>query len=158
MKFRYAVPEDTEVIYYFIEQMAIYEKMTDIMVATPEALRKTIFEDKCAEVIFACEGEKEVGFALFFYNYSTFLAKPGLYLEDLFVLPEYRGKGYGKALLRELARIAVSKDCGRFQWVCLDWNKPSIDFYKSLGADGQREWINFRMVGDALKNFAQSED
>lgn len=158
MKFRYAVPEDTEVIYHFINEMAIYEKMTDIMVATPEALRKTIFEDKCAEVIFACEGEKEVGFALFFYNYSTFLAKPGLYLEDLFVLPEYRGKGYGKALLRELARIAVSKDCGRFQWVCLDWNQPSIDFYESLGADGQREWINFRMVGDALKNFAESED
>ncbi len=158
MKFRYAVPEDTEVIYHFINEMAIYEKMTDIMVATPEALRKTIFEDKCAEVIFACEGEKEVGFALFFYNYSTFLAKPGLYLEDLFVLPEYRGKGYGKALLRELARIAVSKDCGRFQWVCLDWNQPSIDFYESLGADGQREWINFRMVGDALKNFAKSED
>lgn len=158
MKFRYAVPEDTEVIYHFIEEMAIYEKMTDIMVATPEALRKTIFEDKCAEVIFACEEEKEVGFALFFYNYSTFLAKPGLYLEDLFVLPEYRGKGYGKALLRELARIAVSKDCGRFQWVCLDWNTPSIDFYESLGADGQREWINFRMVGDALKNFAESED
>lgn len=157
MKFRYARPEDVDKIYFFIEQMAIYEKMTDIMVATPEMLKEKIFEQKCAEVVFACEGEKEVGFALFFYNFSTFLSKPGLYLEDVFVLPEYRGKGYGKAILRELARIAVSKDCGRFEWVCLDWNQPSIDFYKSLGAEEQDQWIIFRMVGDSLKNFAESE-
>ena len=98
---------------------------------------------------------KEVGFALFFHNFSTFLGRSGLYLEDLFVKPQYRGKGYGKGLLKELARIAVERDCGRFEWVCLDWNKPSIDLYLSLGAEPQEEWTIYRMSGKALQDFSK---
>ena len=102
------------------------------------------------------EDGKEVGFALFFHNFSTFLGRAGLYLEDLFVKQEYRGKGYGKALLKKLASIAVERGCGRFEWVCLDWNKPSIDFYLSLDAEPQADWTIYRMTGDTLTNFAES--
>ena len=110
-----------------------------------------VFEKKKAECIFACENGKEVGFALFFHNFSTFLGRAGIYLEDLFVLPEYRGKGYGKAILKELARIAVERKCGRLEWWCLDWNKPSIDFYLSLGAEQMSDWTVYRLTGEALK-------
>ena len=129
--------------------------MSDDVVATEELLEEWIFDKKKAEVIFACEDEKEVGFALFFHNFSTFLGRAGIYLEDLFVLPEYRNKGYGKALLKELAKITVQRGCGRLEWCCLDWNQPSIDFYLSLGAKPLDEWTIYRVTGETLKNLAE---
>ncbi len=155
MTFRLAERKDVSIILDFIKDLAEYEKMSDDVVATEELLEETIFNKGGAEVIFAMEGDKEVGMALFFHNYSTFLGRSGLYLEDLFVKIEHRGKGYGKGLLKELARIAVERGCGRFEWVCLDWNQPSIDFYESLGAEPQKEWIIFRVTGDRLTNLAQ---
>ena len=155
LTFRYAAPEDCGTILHFIRELAIYEDMLDDVVATEELLREWIFEKKKAEVLFACVDGKEVGFALFFHNFSTFLGRAGLYLEDLFVLPEYRGKGYGKAILKRLAQIAVERGCGRLEWACLDWNRPSIDFYLSLGAVPMDEWTTYRVTGDTLKNLAQ---
>ncbi len=154
LTFRWAGEADCELILFFIRELAAYEHMLDDVVATKELLREWIFEKKKAEVIFACEGEKEVGFALFFHNFSTFLGRSGLYLEDLFVLPEYRGKGYGKALLKKLARIAADRGCGRFEWWCLDWNRPSIDFYLSLGAKPMTDWTVYRIDGDTLQELA----
>ena len=153
---RFANENDTDKILFFIKSLAEYEKMSSDVVATEELLREWIFEKKKAEVIFAVEDGKEVGFALFFHNFSTFLGRAGLYLEDLFVLPEYRGKGYGKALLKELARITVERKCGRLEWVCLDWNKPSIDLYLSLGAKPQDEWTIYRLTGEELENMANN--
>lgn len=152
---RFATENDTELILDFIKGLAEYEKMENEVVATPEILKEWIFEKKKAEVIFALDNGKEVGFALFFHNFSTFLGRSGIYLEDLFVLPEYRGKGHGKALLIELAKITVERGCGRLEWCCLDWNKPSIDFYLSLGAKPLDDWTIYRMTGDELKNFAK---
>lgn len=153
-KFRFATEQDTALILYFIKALAEYEKMSDQVVATEALLGEWIFEKKKAEVIFAIDNGKEVGFALFFHNFSTFLGRSGIYLEDLFVIPEYRGKGHGKALIRELARITVERGCGRLEWCCLDWNKPSIDFYLSLGAKPMDEWTIYRLAGDELKEFA----
>ena len=150
MNFRFADKKDCGKILDFIKQLAEYEKMSDEVVATEELLQEWIFEKQKAEVIFALENEKEVGFALFFHNFSTFLGRAGIYLEDLFVLPEYRGKGYGKGLLKQLAKIAVERGCGRLEWSCLDWNKPSIDFYLSLGAVPMDEWTVYRLTGDTL--------
>ncbi len=155
MNFRYAKKEDSEKILYFIKQLAIYEKMENEVIATNELLEEWIFEKKKAEVIFALEDNKEVGFALFFHNFSTFLGRSGIYLEDLFVLPECRGKGYGKGLLKELAKIAVERGCGRLEWCCLDWNKPSIDFYLSLNATPLDDWTTYRLTGDSLKKMAE---
>ena len=143
MTFRFADENDCSVILAFIRALADYEKMTDQVIATEELLKEWIFEKKKAEVLFVCDGEKEVGFALFFHNFSTFLGRAGIYLEDLFVLPEYRGRGYGKALLKELAQITI--ECA-----CLDWNQPSIDFYRSLGAVPMDEWTTSRLTGDTL--------
>ena len=154
-QFRYAEEKDTALILHFIKGLAEYEKMSDDVIATEELLKEWIFEKKKAEVIFALEGEKEVGFALFFHNFSTFLGRAGIYLEDLFVDPEYRGKGYGKGLLKQLARIAVERGCGRLEWSCLDWNKPSIDFYLSLKAVPMDEWTVYRLTGDSLKQMAK---
>lgn len=154
-KFKFATENDLSTILSFIKDLAIYENMLDQVVSDENLLREWIFEKKKAEVIFVLEGEKEVGFALFFHNFSTFLGRAGLYLEDLFVLPEYRGKGYGKALLKKLARIAKERGCGRFEWSCLDWNKPSIDFYKSMGAASMDEWTVYRLTGDSLDNMAR---
>ena len=148
---RYATEKDTGLILNFIKELAEYEKMLNEVVATEELLKEWLFEKKSAEVIFALEGEVEVGFALFFHNFSTFLGRAGLYLEDLYVKPEYRGKGYGKGLLRTLAQIAVERGCGRFEWSCLDWNKPSIDFYLSLDAKPMDEWTIYRLTGDTLQ-------
>ena len=134
MTFRFAAPEDCGLILDFIRQLEVYEKMADQVVADEVLLREWIFDHGKAEVLFVMEDSREVGFALFFHNFSTFLGLAGLYLEDLFVLPEYRGRGYGKALLRKLGVIAVERGCGRLEWSCLDWNRPSIDFYRSLGA------------------------
>ncbi len=150
-----ATQNDCAEILRFINELAAYEKMSDEVVATEELLKEWISEKQKAEVIFAVEDGKKVGFALFFHNFSTFLGRSGIYLEDLFVLPEYRGKGHGKVLLKELARITVERGCGRLEWCCLDWNKPSIDFYLSLGAKPMEDWTIYRMTGDELKNFAE---
>lgn len=154
LTFRFAREEDVPQILFFIKQLAIYEDMLEEVVATEELLREWIFEKKRAEVIFAVEDDAPVGFALFFHNFSTFLGRSGVYLEDLFVLPEHRGKGYGKGLLRRLAQIALERGCGRLEWVCLDWNKPSIDFYLSLGAKPMDEWTIYRLAGDTLQRMA----
>ena len=155
MDFRYAERKDAALILEFIKALAAYENLEDEVVATPELFEEWIFDKQKAEVIFVMEGDKEVGFALFFHNFSTFLGRAGIYLEDLFVLPEFRGKGYGKGLLKKLAEIAVERGCGRLEWVCLDWNKPSIDFYKSLGAVPMSEWTVYRITGDTLRNMAE---
>ena len=157
LAFRCATEQDVPLIFEFIKGLAIYEKMEDEVVATEEILREWIFEKNRAEVIFVMEGEREVGFALFFHNFSTFLGRAGIYLEDLFVLPEYRGKGYGKAILKKLAAIAVERGCGRLEWSCLDWNQPSIDFYLSLGAKQMEDWTVYRVTGDTLQQLAETD-
>ena len=151
LSFRFAVREDTPKILAFIRALAEYEQMADQVVATEELLAEQLFDRGSAEVLFALEDGKEVGFALFFHNFSTFLGRAGLYLEDLYVLPEHRGKGYGKALLQRLARIARERGCGRIEWWCLDWNKPSIDCYLSLGAEPMRDWTVYRLSGATLE-------
>ena len=154
LTFRQAEEKDAGLILYFIKQLAEYEHMSDEVVATEELLREWIFEKKKAEVIFALENGEAVGFALFFHNFSTFLGRAGIYLEDLFVLKEHRGKGDGKALLKKLAQTAVERGCGRLEWSCLDWNTPSIDFYLSLGARRMDDWTGYRMAGAQLAGFA----
>ena len=154
---RPATEADVDKILGFINGIAEYEKMTDEVVVTEDMLRDWLFVKGIAEVIFVLMNGKEVGFALFFPNYSTFLGRGGLYLEDLFVLPEYRGKGCGKALLKRLAQIAVERNYGRIEWRCLNWNSPSIDFYRSLGAIELDEWTTFRLCGDAIPNLANRD-
>ena len=154
---RYANINDLDKIIYFITELAIYEKMLDEVVVTRELIKKWLFEEKIAEVIFVMENDKEVGFALFFHNYSTFVGRAGIYLEDLYVLPEYRHKGYGKALIKKLANICIERECGRFEWCCLNWNKPSIDFYLSLGAKPMDEWTTYRIDGKALIDLAKDK-
>ncbi len=158
VRFRFAAEKDCALILGFIRGLAEYEKMSDQVVATEELLREWIFEKRRAEVLFVCEGEKEVGFALFFHNFSTFLGRRGLYLEDLFVLPEYRGRGVGTAILARLAAIAEERGCGRMEWYCLDWNQPSIDFYRRLGAVPLDEWTTYRLTGDTLHAMAQRNE
>ena len=158
LTFRAAGEQDCEKILFFIRELAKYEQMEDDVIATPQLLREWIFEKKKAEVIFPMVDGQEVGYALFVHNFSTFLGRAGLYLEDLFILPQHRGKGYGKATLRELARIAVDRGCGRLEWSCLDWNKPSIDFYLSLGAKAMDEWTIYRLTGETLENMARGND
>ena len=153
--FRGACPEDTALILRFIRELAAYEQLEDQVVADEETLRRWIFEKKGAEVLFVLEDGREVGFALYFHNFSTFLGRSGVYLEDLFVLPEYRGRGYGKALLCRLAAIAKEEGCGRLEWWCLDWNKPSIDFYKSMGAEPMEDWTVYRVIGETLDKLAE---
>ena len=152
---RHATADDCALILRFIRELADYENMLDEVVATEGTLREWIFEKGRAEVIFACENDVEVGFALFFHNFSTFLGRAGIYLEDLYVMPEHRGKGYGKALLKRLAQIAVERGCGRLEWWCLDWNQPSIDFYLSLGAEPMQDWTVYRITGDTLTQLAR---
>ena len=152
--FRMAERADAPLILDFIRGLAEYEQMLSEVVATAELLEEWIFDKQKAEVIFLCENDIEVGFALFFHNFSTFLGRAGIYLEDLFVKPEYRNRGYGKALLKELAKIAVQRGCGRLEWWCLDWNKPSIDFYKSMDAVPMDEWTTFRISGETLSRLA----
>ena len=158
LMFRYATEHDCEKILFFIRELAKYEKMEDDVIATPELLKEWIFEKKKAEVIFPMVDGEEIGYALFFHNFSTFLGRAGMYLEDLFIMPQHRGNGYGKATLKELARIAVKRGCGRLEWSCLDWNQPSIDFYLSLGAEAMDEWTIYRLTGSALENMAQKDD
>ena len=155
LSFRFAEKKDAALILQFIKGLAEYEKMQDDVVATEELLTEWIFERQKAEVIFALEDGKEVGFALFFHNFSTFLGRAGIYLEDLYVMPESRGKGYGKALLKKLAQITVERGCGRLEWYCLDWNQPSIDFYLSLDAEPLSEWTVYRLTGETLHKLAE---
>lgn len=155
--FRFATREDTALILKFIRGLADYEHMSDEVVATEETLGEWLFDKETAEVLFVCDEDgNEVGFALFFHNFSTFLGRAGLYLEDLFVNPESRGKGYGLALMKELARIAVERGYGRFEWCCLDWNEPSIAFYKNLGAVPMDDWTTYRLTGQALQKLAEA--
>ena len=156
--FRKAVGEDVPLILEFIKGLAEYEKMSDEVVATEEILDEWLFDKEKAEVIFAIAEGEEVGFALFFHNFSTFLGRAGIYLEDLFVKPKYRGNGYGKAILKRLAQIAVERGCGRLEWSCLDWNQPSIDFYLSLGATPMSGWTGYRLTGKTLADAAGVQD
>jgi len=147
--------KDVPLILQFIKDLAEYEHMLDEVVATEELLTEWIFQKEKAEVIFVLEDGNEVGFALFFHNFSTFLGRAGIYLEDLYVKPEYRHKGYGKGLLKKLAQIAVERGCGRLEWWCLDWKQPSIDFYLSLGAEPMEDWTVYRIAGDTLHKLAE---
>ena len=153
--FRPAERADVPLILRFIRELADYEKMADQVVADEATLEEWIFDRQKAEVLFAVLEGREVGFALFFHNFSTFLGRAGLYLEDLFVLPEYRGQGVGKAILQRLAALAVERGCGRMEWWCLDWNAPSIAFYRALGAEPMSDWTVYRMTGDTLRNLAE---
>lgn len=157
VSFRQATENDVGQILTFIRELASYEKLLSEVVATEELLKEWIFEKKKAEVIFAEEDGKAVGFALFFYNFSTFLGRAGIYLEDLYVRPEVRGKGYGKALIKELARIAEERGCGRLEWWCLDENTPAVEFYRSLGAQPMSEWTVFRIAGETLTKLANEK-
>lgn len=154
-QFRAAVRADVPLILTFIRELADYEGMLDEVVADEATLEEWLFDRRAAEVVFALEEGREVGFALFFHNFSTFLGRSGVYLEDLYVRPEHRGKGYGKALLKRLARIALERGCGRLEWWCLDWNRPSIDFYLSMGAEPMSDWTVYRVAGEALSELAR---
>ncbi|HSC59252.1 MAG TPA: GNAT family N-acetyltransferase [Gemmatimonadales bacterium] len=156
LSLRPATAADVPLILTLIRGLAEYERLAHECVATEERLRSTLFgATPQAEVVLAFQDDRPAGFALFFHNYSTFLARRGLYLEDLFVFPEFRGRGIGKALLRHLARLAVERDCGRFEWAVLDWNGSAIAFYESLGAVAMGDWITYRLTGEALHRLAQ---
>lgn len=156
LSIRPAVIADSKLILHFIRDLAIYEKSEHEVLATIETIEATIFSKENHVNALICEQESQaVGIAIYFYNYSTWLAKSGLYLEDLYVSPEHRGKGAGKLLLKKMAQIALQKGCGRFEWSCLDWNKPSRDFYQSIGAKSQDEWVGYRMSGQTLIDFAE---
>lgn len=156
VSFRYAERRDVGLILQFVTELARYEGLEKEITATAELYEEWIFDRQKAEVLFAVSEGREVGIALFFHNFSTFVGKAGLYLEDLFVLPAFRGRGYGKALLRELAKTAVERGCGRLEWCCLDWNRPSIDFYRSLGAEPMEDWTIYRLSGETLTGLAES--
>jgi len=155
---RTALENDAATILYFIRELAIYEKAEHEVLATEQTIKESIFSENSHvnALICECDGEA-IGIAIYFYNYSTWLAKPGLYLEDLYVSQKHRGKGAGKLLLKKMAQIALAKGCGRFEWSCLDWNKPSRDFYESIGAKSQDEWVGYRMSGQTLVDFAEGE-
>ena len=156
--YRFAQKGDGALVLRFVKGLAEYEKLSSEVTATAEDVEEELFVKKHAEVIFAMLDGREVGFVLFFHNFSAFLGHAGLYLEDIFVLPEYRGKGCGKGLLRQLAHIARERGCGRMEWVCLDWNKPSIDFYLRLQAEPMSDWTIYRLAGEKLKQFAESAE
>ncbi|WP_405379981.1 GNAT family N-acetyltransferase [Phascolarctobacterium sp.] len=155
MDIRYAERKDVGLILQFIKELADYEGMLAEVVADEPTLEEWIFNKNKAEVIFAMVDGVEIGFALFFHNFSTFLGRAGIYLEDLYVRPDYRGNGYGKELLTQLAKIAVERKCGRLEWWCLDWNKPSIDFYLSMGAEPMQDWTVYRISGETLRNLGK---
>ena len=155
LNIRAAQPNEVGLVLEFIKKLAVYEKCADEVVADESTLYRSLFEEHSAEVVFAEEDGVVVGFALFFHNFSTFVGRKGLYLEDLFIVPEKRGKGYGKALLKHLAQLAVERNCGRMEWICLDWNKPALSVYRSIGAIPMDEWTVQRLTEPALKQFAQ---
>jgi GNAT superfamily N-acetyltransferase len=154
-KIRPAEESDVKLILQFIKGLGEYEKLSHEVVATEEKLQNTLFKQKMAEVFIGELGGEPVGFALFFYNYSTFLGQAGIYLEDLYIIPEMRGKGFGKTMLKHLAKLAVDRDCGRLEWACLDWNEPSISFYKGLGAKALEDWTVYRVTGETLVEMAK---
>jgi len=155
-KLRFAEINDVPLILEFIKELATYEKMLNEVVATEEILRESLFERKIAEVIIGEYENQPIGYALFFHNFSTFLGKPGIYLEDLYVKPEMRGKGMGKIILSFLAKLTLDRKCGRLEWWCLDWNEPSVKFYKRLGAAPMDEWTVFRADDEPLKKLAKT--
>ena len=152
---RPAKPNETGLVLEFIKKLAEYEKCSDEVIADEQTLFQSLFVEKAAEVVFAEEDGIVIGFALFFHNFSTFVGRKGRYLEDLFIIPEKRGLGYGKAILKYLANIAVERNCGRMEWICLDWNAPSLAFYRSIGAVPLDEWTVQRMTEDVMKGFAE---
>ena len=152
---RPAHPQEAGLVLAFIKKLAEYEKCSDEVVADEATLYESLFVEHSAEVVFAEEGGEVIGFALFFHNFSTFVGRKGLYLEDLFILPEKRGRGYGKALLKYLANLAVERNCGRMEWICLDWNQPALKVYRSIGAIPMDEWTVQRLDEQALKQFAE---
>jgi GNAT superfamily N-acetyltransferase len=155
LQIEFATSDNTNIVLEFIKKLAEYEKLSDQVSATEDDLNKTLFaENSNAEALIGYFDNQPVAFALFFHNYSTFLGKKGLYLEDLFVLPEFRGRGFGKSLLKFLAKLAIERDCGRLEWSVLDWNTPALDFYKSIGAELKTEWILNRLSGETLNSFA----
>ncbi|MCF6776740.1 GNAT family N-acetyltransferase [Thiotrichales bacterium 19X7-9] len=152
---RFATENDISIILNFISELAEFEKLAHEVIATEDSLRKHLFGNiPRAEVILICKDNIEIGFALFFHNFSTFIGKPGLYLEDLYIKPEHRGSGIGKAVFYFLAKLAVERDCGRIEWWVLDWNQKAIDFYQSLGAKAMDEWTVFRLTEDKIKTLA----
>jgi len=156
MEIESATRADVPEILSFIRALAEYEHLSADVVATEDGLRESLFgPHPCGEVVFARDGGVRVGFALFFHTYSTFLGRKGLYLEDLFVKPEHRGRGYGKALLQHLANVAIERGCGRFEWAVLHWNAPAIGFYEKLGARAMNEWTVYRVTGAALQALAR---
>ena len=153
---RFATADDVGLIFDFIHQLAEYEKKTDEVITDEDQLRQSLFgERRVAEVVIASYQGEPAGFALFFHNFSTFLGRPGIYLEDLFVIPKLRGHGIGRILLSYLARLAVERGCGRLEWWVLDWNEPAIRFYERLGAKAMDEWTVYRVTGDALEDLAE---
>lgn len=157
LTFRYAEQEDIPALLQMIKELAEYEHLLDEVVATPELLKTWLFEKKSAEVLLAEVGGDIVGYALFFHNFSTFLGRAGIYLEDLYIRAPYRKNGYGKAMLQKLAAIAVQRGCGRLEWSCLDWNQPSIDFYLSMSAQPMQDWTVYRLTGEGLTGLAGSK-
>ncbi|MBR4131882.1 MAG: GNAT family N-acetyltransferase [Oscillospiraceae bacterium] len=154
LQIRFAVPGDEAAILSFIRGLADYEHLSSEVVATEALLHEWLFEKRTAEVLIAELDGEAIGYSLFFHNFSTFLGRAGIYLEDLYVLPEHRGKGCGKAMLRRLAQLTVDRGCGRLEWACLDWNQPSIDFYLSLDARPMSDWTGYRLTGEALRALA----
>ncbi|BED91032.1 MULTISPECIES: GNAT family N-acetyltransferase [unclassified Pseudoalteromonas] len=156
IQIRDAKKSDAPTILQFITELAIYEKEPDAVKTDEQAIIKTLFsEGATAHSVICLENDEPIGFAVYFYNYSTWLGKNGLYLEDLYVSPDSRGNGAGKLIMKHLANKAITNDCGRFEWVVLDWNKPAIDFYNSIGAKAQNEWIIYRLAGQDLLDFAE---
>ena len=155
LSFRAARREDGPLILEMIRALAEYEQLLSEVVATESVLEEWLFDKEKAEVLFPMLEGKEIGFALYFHNFSTFLGRAGLYLEDLYIQPEYRGRGYGRKVLQKLAQIAVERGCGRLEWWCLDWNAPSIAFYKNLGAQPMDKWTVYRLTGDTLRGLAE---
>ncbi|PNT91098.1 GNAT family N-acetyltransferase [Clostridium thermosuccinogenes] len=153
-KLRFAEEKDVGILLEMIKELAVYEKLLDEVTATEEILKDSLFHRKVAEAVIAEYEDKPVGYIIFFHNFSTFTGRPGIYLEDLYVRPEMRGKGLGKIMLAFLAKLAVERKCARFEWVCLDWNTPSIGFYKRMGAVPMDEWTIYRLTGSKLSELA----
>ena len=154
---RKAQPGDAGLVLYFIKKLAEYEKLLDQVEADEETLHQSLFVKKAAQVLIAEEDGTPIGYALYFYNFSTFTGRPGLYIEDVFILPEYRGKGYGTQIFRRLANIALEEGCARMEWSCLDWNEPSLQFYRNMGAVPMEEWTVQRLSEETLRKVAQGK-